>query len=476
MKKDIHPVIKELLRLHNLHHCPITVEINTNNTVLSVATPNTQRTFLPHVPPRGTNSVNSELRHFIGPDGMEASYINNTAHNPQTELVASADRNTVTPSEHHGEFTAHLLTGRSIGAPPYYAVLPDGTPTKFEQRYRYGTPGRYITSSTQPGALVIREPFTLYAVLDHETPEDQVSAIQIKLEDIALTTAANFIAADARNSPGYQWADSTIEALREKFAPYDSPIDPYSPLHTALASLPPPARYLAHPLKNTPNNAVGQLTPDLSSLFSEVQMHFMHYYLRERSSRPISFPIPPPSHVPMIGFISARVVELDGATTVYYTKPLMDPSDAAPHRQPFRQVESIVLNFNIHHRTPERNEPITIQSPIYLDQSGDYQTVLISKDQLPEPAMLELFLEQLRPPQDEYSEQYVNLDSTPVEWRRQYIVESLLLGETQATQNLLSQISHLIQMVTAGVQPHHQSFKYEATSDAASTTIQHRTN
>ena len=212
--------------------------------------------------------------------------------------------------------------------------------------------------------------------------------------------------------------------------------------------MPQPSGYLAHNPPNSPPHTAGQLTDELSSLFSETQMHFMNHYLRERSTRRISFPAPRPSHVPIIGFLSARVQELDDSITHYYSKPLMNPSDAAPHRPPFRQVAAIVLNFVIHHRTPDRTENISIPSPIYLDQSADYQTVLMSQDDTLDDELLDLFLNRLHPLQDESDAEFDFLNTTPTEWHQRYITESIQLGQHQATENLIRHISLITQAIT----------------------------
>ena len=476
MPPTIEPVIVETLRLHHLHHRPIEIQIGPDHTVILVTPPDGPASIIRHEPPRGANVVYTEMRRFIGPARMIATYVNNTIAHPTIQTIATADQNAITNPERHGEFTAHLVIATRHSSPPYYAVRPDGTPVQFDQAYQYSAPGRYITPSMQPASPVTLEFFKLYAVFEDEPDAQQIPDVQLKLEDVAHITAANYISADARTWPGYQWPDQTMEALRQKLAPHYSPNDPRNPLHTALAALPPPCRFISNNPPNAPPQTAGQLTNELSSFFSETQMHFMNYYLRERSTRSISFPTPPPEHLPIIGFVSAQVRELDDSITHYYTKPLMDPCEAAPHRPPFRQVASILLNFTIHHRTPDRNEPISVSSPIYLDQSGDYQTVLITKDEHLSQKMMALFLEQLHLQSDDNLSAYDYVNTTPAQWRRQYIAESLKVGELQATENLIRQISVITQIVTKGVQPHHQTFAYEANSESASTKIQHRTH
>ncbi len=113
MTPTIEPVVTEILRLHHLHHRPIEIKIGADHTAISVSPPQTRLFILHRQSPRGAKMVYAAVQQFIGPPGMNATYVNNTSGNPIVEVLATTDHNALTEHIHHGEFTAH-----QVGTPP----------------------------------------------------------------------------------------------------------------------------------------------------------------------------------------------------------------------------------------------------------------------------------------------------------------------------------------------------------------------
>lgn len=463
-------LIPNIVNLTKTYDALVTITIYDQAIAISLDSPEYPPIVLQYDRPQDVRAEHLNLRRFIAPPGARIEYREDGSRDAGPRTVPTWDQNAFQREEQPGDiYQCHLAEIPGI-TPAFYAAMADGTPLNLSSPNQAQL-GYSTTADMQPKSVVEHHPLTYIAVFSQPPDLNDYPRLAQELEQQAVIAACNAINELRGQSPGYVWPNAYLQRLQQQACPHGAPSNPHSPYEVALSQLPPPATVVATDDPRQPGRAVHMLTNDVWHTFSETQAPIFAHYLRERAQRSISFPWPPHLHTPAIGFVAANVVELDDARTVYYTRNILDPADAAPHRPSCRTVKSINLNFTIHHPTPDRNEPVSIQSPIYLDQSPRCTTLLIAEGARLAPSLVEHFLQGVHPPDPTFAQTRHVAETTPADLFRNFLHNAALNGAQPALHQLLQDASQGLAVSASAVSPSEKPERYSYEDDRCIITV-----
>ena len=419
------------------------------------------------------------MRLHTAPKGLRTTLVNQYREDtePATQEIRSLHQDSLGErTTQDGKYSVYIT-------PDEHSLLltvsePDGTSSTHQ--VNNPTMGYYHTTSREPGHQVIPQQYSTIAVaLEPDLPLPPSTGQLQEFLDISTLIAAQHILNNPCRRQGYAWPN---QALRQRYQDLQQ-LDPGLP---GLPQAPSTSEYQATDPDTGLRGMTSRLTPTNAVLcdYDSIQEETLDYAMRKFTPRQVTPVRTKDPDVPAIRLIKAQVQNDDDTVTHYpvniwnmeyqsgrYNGSPVPTGERLPHSRVGR-VKKILLTMEINHGQKAPSDIFTFETDVYADEDRHHHLLLLTHDSTVTP--LELAnIAFLHNPHTEHLplETQEAVHSDPHEWYTQLLVDQVLLGPSQAAENLLRQTAAALEALGAHDQQTGTSDTITATSPSGQVSI-----